>query len=219
MERCCAARWGPTGEDEVLSDTELEDIAETTLKEARLAHSRPPDMVKLARQVVGPVIQLPARGLPRAAFLARYGGRQHVCIRGEFAPSALAWCLAHEVSEAILERRLYRAPDVEQVANRLAACFLAPRGFAEGVIERGRSRGLRWTQLALDFGTSESCAVLRYGEVTGHGVALVSPKDTRYRGNWFVLPEERDIRSPGPVAGLKKALLRDNPSRMVVVSA
>lgn len=198
----------------VLSDHEIEGIAEETLKGARMRFSEQPDPVRLARRVVGSVVQLPPNGLPRAAFLARFSGKMHVCIRGEFAPRALAWSLCHEVAEALLQRRSYRGPDVEAVADRLAAALRVPRGFAEKVC---RARGPRWSQLALDFGATESCAALRYGEVTSAPMVLLSRDSARWRGDWFdELPSEAALREARPMKGLVKARLRDDPSRAVV---
>lgn len=201
--------WGTA----VIADSEIEGMAEDALRGARLTATEQPDPVRLARRVVGSVVQLPANGLPRAAFLARFNGKMHVCVRGEFPPRALAWSLCHEVAEALLQRRPYRGPDLEAVADRLAAALRAPRLFAERAC---RARGPRWSQLAIDFGSTESCAALRYGEVTSAPLALLTSGAARYRGDWFEdAPSEAELRSARPLKGLVKAALRDDPSRAV----
>jgi hypothetical protein len=201
----------------VLSDDEIERLGESVLREAKMRPTEPADALKLARRIVGPVMRLESNGLPSEVMLCCVHGQHRVYVRGEVSPLRLAWSLVHETAEFVLRRLDYREPDVEDVANRLAAALRAPQRFAE---QACRARGPRWTQLALDFGSSESCAALRYGEVMGAPLALLTAtKLARYRGNWFgECPSEEKLRSRQPGPRIVKARLRDDPSRFVARS-
>lgn len=196
----------------VLCDSQIEELGIDVVRKTGLDPAAPVDPLRLAQAVVGPVIELPSRGLPPEVSLCKVHGQRRIYVRGELSPKRLAWALLHETAEAVLEAHGYDQVDAELVANRLAASLGAPLPFAERACT---VRGPRWQQLSLDFGATQSCAALRYGEVTGNGVALVTPREVRYRGDWFGDEPSEEALRRGRARNVVKARLRDDPSRFV----
>jgi hypothetical protein len=76
------------------------------------------------------------------------------------------------------------------VAARLTVPTLAFR--------RGLRHGLGRHSLAQEFGVNETCAALRYGEVTGEPVAVVTPRWIYAAGEW-----------PWPAASVLRRMVRE----------
>lgn len=73
--------------------------------------------------------------------------------------------------------------------------------------------GVSYPKLAKWFVTSESCVALRFGEVTGCPLALLTPQRVRVRGDEFVWP--LDIRN-SRISTMRRIALKDERRRVVV---
>lgn len=195
----------------MLTEREIEALAEEAIRAAGFDPADLPDAVRLARRLVGPVRTFAPACLPGDAVLARVGGERRIYVRGRLPPIRLRWAVLHECAEALLEGGGYRERDVEVVADRLAASLGVPRPAARKAC---RQRGPEWRQLALDFRTTQSCAALRFGEVTGWPTLLVTPKSVRDRGEPYHWPSNEELLTRRKIPGIVKTKLRDAPKRV-----
>src|SRR5262245_27311373 len=158
---------------------EIESFALEVYWEAGFLTETPVEPEKLARKLLGPLsVRFVGFDVLRthAAALARLGKEWRVYLRKGLPAVERRFCCAHELAEWFLADRCVPDPHPEQSADCLAAALLAPKPFAERAC---KARGPQWRQLALDFGTTESCAALRFGEITGRPLALVTPTSVR----------------------------------------
>lgn len=167
----------------------------------------PPGPVWLARRLLGhDAIRVEDRAMSDAA-MAHERGRWRVVLRRDASPERQLYAIAHELGEWSL--REYRGADVEDAANLVAACLIAPwPAFVSAVLALGRDL----PALARAFRTSESMVSLRIGETTGEPIALVSPARVRTRGEAHPWPPDgqlRDVATHGR-PGLRKIRLRDD---------
>lgn len=146
--------------------------------------------------------------------LARVGAQWRIYLRKGLTPRLRRFSVAHEIAEWFLVTAGVEDDESEQDADAIAAALLAPLPFASAACEH---RGRKWGQLALDFGSTESCAALRYGEVTGRPLLLLTPRCVRERGDPCVWPADDVLRSAKRVPRIARARLRDDSSRLVVV--
>lgn len=202
----------------MLEQVAIEELADRLYGEAGLRADAPASPFRLAMSLLGEraVRRFRDEDLRLEAYLARVGGEWRIYLREGLSPVRSRFNLGHEIAEWALRREGIRdghGMDVESSADALAAALLAPRPFATSAC---RARGGSWTQLALDFGCTESCAALRYGEVTGEPLALVTPASIRERGAPAPWPEDSLMRSAAPCPGVVKVRLRDDPNRIVV---
>lgn len=180
---------------------------------AGLDDSEAPEMLGLARKLLGAssVISLPSRALPGPAALVSVRGQRRIYLRKGLNPKVLRWALAHELAHWAL-RIDSSTIENEDACDALAACLVAPRS---AYLRALRSIGQSYTKLASAFATSESCAALRLGEVTGTSLVLVTTKRVRYRGAEFGWPQEIRDRIPG----MRRTTLQDDRSRIVLAVA
>lgn len=83
--------------------------------------------------------------------------------------------------------------------------------------ERVRAIGSNYMQLAIEFGTTETSAVMRVGEVMGRPVAVVMSRRIYTRGELATMPENR-VRAlaDNTWPGVRKVLLTDARGRVAV---
>jgi hypothetical protein len=191
---------------------DIEGLAERVVRTLRLRSDAPVDAMCLARKLLVAVRQMPGLGLPGDAVLARVNGQRRIYVREGLPPRRLRWAVLHECAEAVLIEEGYRGADAEIVADRLAASLGVPRPAA---VSACRERGARWRQLAFDFGTSQSCAALRFGEVTGQPILLVTDRLLRTRGEPAPWPSVEELRAPQMSPGIRKSWLSDAIRRVV----
>lgn len=175
-------------------------------------------MLSLARRLLGAqaVLAVHAQALPGDAALARVGDEWRIYYRRALSWERREFAIAHELAEWHLRHEDYREPDVEQVADRLAAALVAPRERFARLLREDR----RFPVVARQLRATESLCVLRAGEVTGEPLALVAER-VRVRGEPWGWPEtEEEIRRlvvlPRAPRGLARARLRDDPRRVVL---
>lgn len=203
----------------MLEQTEIEGVAESIYRAAGLKAGTRVRPERLASAILGAgtVRVVGDDVLPRHhAAVARIRDEWRIYLRRGLAPSVRNFSIAHELAEWVLVQRGAEGTEVEQDADGVAAALLAPRCFAERAC---RASGRNWEQLALAFNTSQSFAVLRYGEVTGYPLALVTRSSVRERGAPAPWPTNAELRSPEPCPGIVRAVLRDDASRFVVQRA
>ncbi len=106
-----------------------------------------------------------------------------VQIREGTAPERGLWLLGHELGELFYRRTAYRGEDIEARCDAFGACLVAPRvPFLKAIRKCGRHA---IHDLAWEFRTTQSLALLRVGETTGRPVALLRWPDPIVRGGPF----------------------------------
>jgi hypothetical protein len=177
-------------------------------------------MVWLAKRLLGEtaVRLVSPDALPGDAALARVDGETRIYLRTGLSQTRLRFAVAHELAHWALDIGS-ASLDGEQLCDALAAALVAPRPAFHGAL---RDVGERYPVLADRFGTSESCIVLRWGEVTGTPTALVTPSSVRVRGGAFDWPDEDGIRALAMAprgAGIRRAVLGDDQQRVALIAA
>lgn len=197
---------------------ELEGLAEWAYRAARLPDDVPAPGIELLRRLVGHAVPVIASDcMAVGARLARTpeGGWVVYLRTGRWSVVRARWLLAHELAEWLLEREGYDRPDVEAVADALAARLLAPWR----AVRLALGAGLEAHELALAFGATQSCALLRQGEVTGIPTALVTPARIHVRGSEWGWSDERGIRALASAdrPGIAKVRITDARRRVGLV--
>jgi hypothetical protein len=176
----------------------------------------PPGPLALARALLGhdAVLTVPPSALPGDASLARVEGSWRIYVRRGLPPERAGFAVAHELAEW----RVRAEGGTEAACDALGAALITPRpAFLRAL---GRSQTV--TEVAATFGSTESLAWLRIGEVTGTPLCLVAPTTVRVRGRPYAWPaNENELRglAKGRRRGLVKTRLRDDKKRTAVVAA
>jgi hypothetical protein len=169
----------------------------------------------------------------RDAQLITLHGRPTICVRPKLTREGLRWAVLHELAEWHLQRLGYRREDVEHVAEALTAALVVPRDAYRKAVRvhgdptadprtpRADGEPTTWEQLAIDFSTTQTCIVLRHGEITDEPLAVVAPATARVRGReWSWPADERALRrlarEGGP--GLRRAVLTDDRRRVALLA-
>lgn len=127
-------------------------------------------------------------GLSRDGMLAKVNGTWRIYIRARLTSLKERWTLLHELAEWQIKNVGYQGPDIETCAEALAGAVAVPRS---AYLSR---RDTAWPAIAADFAVTQTCAILRHGEVTGESVAVATPRKTFVRGSEIVLPTESQLR-------------------------
>lgn len=193
-----------------MDQADVEGLAAWAYRTAGVDDDAPVSPLELARKVLRSDVPIHRfHGLRTPTALARVGEEWRIYVRNRLTPRAMAWLTAHEVAEYILRIEGYRGADVETVADQVAAALRCPR---RAYLRALRACGTDWPELAAAFGTSQSSAVLRWGEVTGEPVLLVAPAHPpRPRGEPYLWPARG---SSGP--GIVRERLTDDTRRTVL---
>ncbi len=166
-------------------------------------------IVQIARRAFGRsgVATAMHRGLVRDAMLLWEYDRPIILVRPglEDDPPRLAWCIAHECGEFITATAGYREPDVEHVANAIAAALLMPRGhFARAFGEHG----FDLAALSEHFCAPQGAVALRIGEVCDVPMALVTPSRVHRRDPLEQLPDDELLYLLARATKLPASMLR-----------
>lgn len=144
-------------------------------------------------------------------------GRVTIYVSRGLSRPRRTFAIAHEIAEWYL--RAVVCEWIEHACDQLGAALLAPR---QAFLPLYREVGLDLRELAETFETTETCVGLRIGETTGTPIALLSPAQHRLRGEEWGWPAEIDLRrlarSFGPVRGLRRVQLADDPRRVMLVA-
>lgn len=200
---------------EGFSAEEIEGVAAALYKRAGFDDGEPANAVSLAEALLGPgrVRRVHAGAMAGAAALARVGGDWRIYVRSSVPAHQIAFAVLHE-----LGHWEFGPGAPESACDALAAALLLPR---RAYLHAAREIGTDWQALAACFQCSESAVSLRWGEVVGEPLALVSPLRVRVRGADWGWPTERGIRelARSPRPGIASAPLSDDRRRFVVRSA
>lgn len=151
---------------------ELERIASELRRRSQVTSDAVVMSPTLAERILGvPVAVAPT--LRTSACLARVGKSYRVFIRA-VGPDT-NFDIAHELGHYGLRVIAgYQGPDEERLANRVAACLLAPREIVQSVV-RTHGRALRSIRpLARTVRISQTAAQLRLGEILEDERAVVT---------------------------------------------
>ncbi len=147
----------------------------------------------------------------------RLGLGKRIWVRRGLCDKRVTFGISHEVAAWLLREMGYRAADVEERENRLAACLVLPRPAIEAMLRAHPWHGVR--EFAGRLGVSETCAALRLGEATGDPVAVVTRAGTRLRGEPW--PYEESPEQLARARRVPDGLLRTRieKSRIVLCAA
>lgn len=186
---------------------DIEGEARWLLQHADHDDAAPPAIAEVARIVTGhPVETVPRHSLRGDGQLARLRGEPRVYVRSGLTQERLRWAIAHELGHLVLGLD-NSSSENEEACDAFAASLLLPRRAFLKALARS---GGRYQQLARWFASTESCAALRVGEVTGAPTVLLAPGRIRFRGDDFVWPPS--MRGPG----ILRTKIKDAPGRAVV---
>ena len=177
------------------TQSELEECARQLAILANLDPDEPLPVVRAISAILGDeaILVVPMRFADAA--LVRVNGREKVAFRPGLNPHQIRFKGAHELGHLILRRRGYEGPHTEAFANFIAAAAIMPR-------KHFRSAH-HW---------------LRAGEVAGESIALVTPRDVRWRGGWTADEQltRRWARSSDAPPSVAKVRLRHDRKRVVL---
>jgi hypothetical protein len=141
-----------------------------------------------------------------------------IWLRRRATPAERNFDCAHELVEFALERE--HSPFIELACDQGAGAVVAPRPAYRRMLG---ALGEDFARLAEAFVISESCAALRFGEVTETPLVLVAPGVVRVRGAEWSWPPESELRRLARARAvppeLRRLRLGDDPRRVVLVAA
>lgn len=146
------------------------------------------------------------------AALARWNGSWYVAVRSGISMERGRFAVFHECAEYVFAIRGVHHPEKESACNAIAASLAMPR---MPFLQSLKTYGENIEAVARCWKVTETSAALRIGEVTGRPLAAISPAQIRYRGDEFIWPIEKVLRS-GTHPGLKKISLE--PRRFALVA-
>lgn len=191
----------------------VEKLASEVYLAAGASAQRPEQPVDLATRILG------SKGLAFVPRLASEGyflptvGRGLIVVRRGLTRRRLAHVIGHELGHWICQRE--GVEDREDLCDAIGAAIIAPRA---SFLARLRRIGPRMRELAWAYQTTQSLAALRYAEVTGTPLALVTPGLVRTRGECDWPPESdlRELARSGGGGDLRAVRLRDDPRRVLL---
>lgn len=196
--------------------TYVEGDAALVLRTHGQDEGEPPRLLELVKRALGVGVQtVHAWSLPGDAALATVHGQRRIYVRRGLPPERLRWAIAHELGHWALGLDSSTREN-EDACDAFAAALLVPHGAFRSAL---KTAGSSYTKLARHFVTTESCAALRFGEVTGVPLALVAPARVRLRGDGHAWPGEEALRSLAKeprVPGVRKVRLRDDARRVAL---
>ncbi len=179
---------------------DLEGLAEALHREAGLDPADPAGVAKVARGLwrdPAAVELVPRDAMRHApASLASVNGAWRIYVRRGTPSEQVGFLIGHELAHWALRRegvRFETEGDEEAACDYLGAALVAPRSAFRATL---RALGEDVRELADRFGSTETLAILRWGETTGRDLAVVRPGLVRVRGQLnFVWPDEDTVRS------------------------
>lgn len=195
---------------------EFEGLADAAYRDAGLDPTQP-NVPRLVRALLGRgAVRRGPRPVRGPAALIRVGESWRIMLARGLPALVAHFAVAHELGHWLLRRHGYAGDDEERAADYLGAALLAPR---RAFLAARRALGDDLPALAEAFGTTETSAALRLGEVCSVPLAVVAPQTVRVRGpEEWVWPDEGTLRrwARGLAPGLRKVRLTDDPRRVVL---
>lgn len=200
-----------------LDIADLEGCVEAIYELARLEADDIELPSAMARRLLGPKAIVRVANLRENASLGRVHGAHIIAVRRSHDRARAEHCIGHELGHWYFDREGYEGDDLEACCDFIGAGIQTRRSVFQ---KHAGSRN--WTQLALDFATTQTLVVLRYGEVTGTPLVVVTPQLVRVRGDEFAWPHEGELRrhakAAGELPGLAKTRLTDDRRRIALVA-
>ncbi len=193
-----------------MTQENIEGEAALVLEKCGYDDGEPPEVVKLARRLLGVAVQsVHARALPGDGSTATVNGQRRIYVRCRLPTHRLRWAIAHELGHVVLGLDSGSVEN-EDACDAFAAALLAPRRAFRAAVDRN---GVNFQKLAMYLQTTESFAALRLGEVTGCPLVLVTPTSVRVRGDTYGWPT--DIRN-SRISNAECTKLKDDRRRVVL---
>jgi hypothetical protein len=196
---------------------ELEGLANSVFRVTGIDPATAPSPAEIVK--AHPDIQV--EYVMRASRPARFGyirGVPTMRILNTAPALARAWFIAHELGEIVLHRAGADDEAVEQLADNVAACIIAPTVAVRTIRNR---YDLDFEHAARRLRLSQTILALRYGEIWGGLVIVLERSRVKTRGG-FEIPSERDLRriaAAGGGDGLTVIPVTDAPGRMLLLGA
>jgi Zn-dependent protease with chaperone function len=201
-----------------LSPAELEACeanVETLYRRARAGPGEVWRPSKMALALFGAPGVVFRAGIPELGWLARRGASRVVVVQGGLSRPILEWVVGHELGHWV-RGSAHGDPLEELRCDYIGAAIQMRRAV---FLARAKAVKGNLAQLAFDFGTTQTSAALRLGELTARGVAVVLPERIYTRGSLTNEPHERLRRwSELPAPGLRRAVLTDASDARVLLT-
>ena len=197
---------------------DLERLAESIYERAGYDEEDVATPLEIAQKLFGPTgVRLVAGQVPPGT-LGTLNGQRLIGVRKSLPDQARLFAIGHELGHWVLEReRCGKDAVTERACDYIGAALMVPRGPFRSAV---RVHNDNWTELALDFDTTETMVALRYGEVIGSPVAVIAPATLRVRGAEYAWPDTpekfRRLAKLPSMRGMKRARLKDDPRRVVL---
>lgn len=175
-----------------MSLADLEGAADEVYSLAGVDHDRCLYPSRLARKLFGDGSVMRVPNMRAMASLSRVGEAHVIAVRKSLPIEVAEHAVGHELGHWILNRNGYQGEDTETACDLIGAAIQARR---KAFSRRAREVGTDFRQLSLDFEITETSAALRYGEVIGCPIAVVSPQAVRVRGAEWTWGEEQSVRA------------------------
>lgn len=183
---------------------------------------RDPDVVMLPGELIRmrfgeeSVVLVPH--LKERASVCEIDGSPIYAVRSSLSRLARRHSLGHEMGHTACKDNGYSGEDLERVCDYVGAGIQTRRG---PFLKRAKQIGPDFAQLAKEFGTTETWAALRYGEVTSEPIAVVAPKAIRVRGaNWeWGSPENVRSAAKHGARGIVSVRLTDDSQRVALLAS
>jgi len=147
---------------------------------------------------------------------SRAGARERIYLRRRMHPFREVWTIYHELSE----RHFYGErgdPAHDFACDATAARLRAPMAAFRRLVH---AVGDDFATLASETETSQTSAAMRWAEVTGTPLIVVSPDHVRARGDAFEWPDEEELRRLSRARNLpdeiERVRLTDARGRVVI---
>lgn len=114
-----------------------------------------------------------------------------VQLANDLTPKGENFALAHECGEWLVHVRQYRRPDKEQLCNFIAGAIIAPR---PAMLRAAGWYGLSPGRLSEAFVLGVVAVTLRYAEVTGRALAIVTKNAVHVRGEAWEWGSTAELR-------------------------
>ena len=190
-------------------------MARWIYERAGFDQAEPPGPSRIAAALGIQIATAPKRGAWGHGCLVRLSGQWQVWLAPGLPAQHKAFAIAHELAEWAF--RDSGIDELEPLCDATAGAILAPRKAFASVTGHAPD----FAALAKMFRTTESCVALRFGEVVGHPLALVSPRLVRVRGEDWCWPDEQGIRRlvSRPNKNVRVVSLSDDRERRVILAA
>lgn len=155
-------------------------------------------------------------GLKQRASVGIVNGKPVFAVRASLSREERRFCLGHELAHIVCNEAGYLGDDIETVCDFIGAGIQTR---ARPFLRRARAYGAKFEPLAVEFGTTQTWAALRYGETTGAPTAVIGPKSVRVRGSaweWGSVENVRRIAKCG-AEGVERKQLTDDRRRTVLL--